>query len=75
MYKFSFHYVKPKYSAKAQLSYIDADSFIIHLKTDDIYKDIAEDVGRKFDISNWIEQTTTDRKKQESYPCNERWVR
>ena len=52
MYKFSFHYVKPKYSAKAQLSYIDADSFIIHLKTDDIYKDIAEDVGRKFDISN-----------------------
>ena len=52
MYEFSFHYVKPKYSAKAQLSYIDADSFIIHLKTDDIYKDIAEDVGRKFDISN-----------------------
>ena len=73
MYEFSFHYVKPKYSAKAQLSYIDR--FIIHLKTDDIYKDIAEDVGRKFDISNWIEQTTTDRKKQESYPCNERWVR
>ena len=52
MYEFSFHYVKPKHSAKAQLSYIDADSFIIHLKTDDIYKDIAEDVGRKFDISN-----------------------
>ena len=52
MYEFSFHYVKPKYSTKAQLSYIDADSFIIHLKTDDIYKDIAEDVGRKFDISN-----------------------
>ena len=75
MYEFWFHYVKPKYSAKAQLFYIDAGSFIIHLKTEDIYKDIAEDVGRKFDISNWIEQTTTDIKKQESYPWNERWVR
>ena len=52
MYEFQFHYVKPKYSAKAQLFYIDVGSFIIHLKTEDIYKDIAEDVGRKFDISN-----------------------
>ena len=32
---------------------MDTDSFIIHIKTDDIYKDIAEDVERKFDTSNY----------------------
>ena len=29
--------------------YGDRDSFIVHLKTDDIYKDIAKDVGTRFD--------------------------
>ena len=29
------------------------DSFIVYLKTDDIYKDIAEDVKTKFDTSNY----------------------
>ena len=29
------------------------DSFIVYLKTDDIYKDIAKDVKTKFDTSNY----------------------
>ena len=29
------------------------NGFIVHVKTDDIYKDIAEDVERRFDISNF----------------------
>ena len=28
-------------------------SFIVHVKTDDIYKDIAEDVKARFDTSNY----------------------
>ena len=32
---------------------MDADSFIVHLKTDDIYKDIAEDVETRFDTSKF----------------------
>ena len=28
---------------------LDTDIFIAHMKTDDIYKDIAEDVETKFD--------------------------
>ena len=32
---------------------MDADSFIAHVKTDDIYKDIAEDVETSFDTSNF----------------------
>ena len=32
---------------------MDTDSFIVHVKTDDIYKDIAENVETKFDASNF----------------------
>ena len=32
---------------------MDTDSFIVYLKTDDIYKDIAEDVETRFDTSNY----------------------
>ena len=31
---------------------MDTDSFIVHVKTKDIYKDIAEDVEKIFDTSN-----------------------
>ena len=29
------------------------DGFIVHVKTDNIYKDIAEDVEKRFDTSNF----------------------
>ena len=32
---------------------MDTDSFIVHVKTDDNYKDIAEDVETKFYTSNF----------------------
>ena len=32
---------------------MDINSFIVYIKTDDIYKDIAEDVETRFDISNY----------------------
>ena len=32
---------------------MDKNSFIVYIKTDDIYKDIAEDVETRFDISNY----------------------
>ena len=48
MYKFWYDYVKPKYGEK--LCYIDIESFIVHIKTDDIYKDIAEDVKRNLTL-------------------------
>ena len=50
---FWYDYVKPKYVEKAKLCYMDADSFIAYIKTDDIYKDIAEDVETRFDTSNY----------------------
>ena len=44
MYEFWYDYVKPKYGEKAKLCYMDTENFIVYLKTDSIYKDIAEDV-------------------------------
>ena len=32
---------------------MDTNSFIAHVKTDDIYKDIAEDLETRFDTSNF----------------------
>ena len=53
MYEFWYDYVKPKYCEKAKLCYIDTDSFIVYIKTDDIYKDIAKTVETRFDTSNY----------------------
>ena len=52
MYEFWYDYVKPKYGENAELCYVDTDSFIVHVKTEDIYKDIAEDVETRFNSSN-----------------------
>ena len=49
MYEFWYNYVKPKYREKAKLCYIYKDNFIVYIKTDDIYKDIAENVETGFD--------------------------
>ena len=52
MYEFWYDYVKPKYGEKAKLRYMDTDSFIVYIKADYIYKDIAEDVEIRFDTWN-----------------------
>ena len=36
-----------------KICYMDTESFIVHVKTDDIYKDIAEDVETRLDTSNF----------------------
>ena len=53
MYEFWYGYVKSKYGEKAKQCYMDRDSFIAYIKTDYIYKDIAEDVQTRFDTSNY----------------------
>ena len=50
MYEFLSDYVMPKYGGNAKLCYMDTNSFIVHVKADDIYKNIAEDVEKRFDI-------------------------
>ena len=53
MYDFCYDYVKPKYGEKAKLCYMDTDSFIVYIKADDMYNNIAEDVEARFDTSDY----------------------
>ena len=53
MYEFWYDYIKPKYGKKAKFCYMETKSFIVHVKKEDIYKGIAEDVGTKFYTSNY----------------------
>ena len=45
-YELWFDYIKPKYQNNAKLCYMDTDSFIINIKTEDFYEDIANDVEK-----------------------------
>ena len=53
MYEFWYDYMKPKYGNDVKLCYMDTDSFIMNIKTEDFYKDIANDVEKRFDTSNY----------------------
>ena len=48
MYEFRHDYMKPKYGDNVNLCYMDTD-----IKTEDFYKDIANDVEKRFDTSNY----------------------
>ena len=53
MYEFWYDYLKPKYQDNIKLCYMDTDSFIIQIETDDFFKDISNDVDKWFDTSKY----------------------
>ena len=52
MYEFWYDYPKPKYNEDAKLCYMDTNSFVIHIFTEDFFEDINNDFKRWFDTSN-----------------------
>ena len=53
IYEFWYDYMKPKYGDNVKLCYMDTGSFVMNIKTEDFYKDIANDVEKRFDTSNY----------------------
>ena len=53
MYEFWYDYMKPKHNNNVKLCYMDTDCLIMVIKTNDFYKDIANDVENRFDTSNY----------------------
>ena len=53
MYEFWYDYMKPKYDINVKLCYMDMDSFIMNIKTNYFYEDIANDVKNRCDTSNY----------------------
>ena len=56
MYEFWYDYIKPKYGDRTKLCYMDTESFVNYIETENFYEDIANDVERWFDTSNYNEK-------------------
>ena len=54
MYEFHYDYMVPKYGDRLKLCYMGKDSLVYHIKTEDFYADIADDVQTRFDTSGYI---------------------
>ena len=53
IYEFWYDYMQPKYNDNVKLCYTDTDSFIINIKANDFFENIARDVDNRFDTSNY----------------------
>ena len=53
MNEFKYDYEKKRNMVKRKLCYMDTDSFLVYIKTNDVYKDIPEGVGTRFDTSHY----------------------
>ena len=42
-----------RYGGKVRLCYMDTDSFVYKIETEDFYRDIAKDVVKRFDTSGY----------------------
>ena len=58
MYQYNYDVMKKKYDDKIKLLYTDTDSFIIHIETEDPYKDF-DDMKEHMDFSGY----------DKSHPC------
>ena len=72
MHEFWYNYVKSKCGEKTKLCYMNADSFIVYMKTQDIYVDIAKDVETRFYTSNYELDRPFPTGKNKSNWINER---
>ena len=53
IYEFWYDFIKLIYQNKAKLCYMETDSFIIHIKKEDVYEGIVADIEKRFDTSNY----------------------
>ena len=53
IYKSWYDYIKPQYRDRAKLCYMGTDSIVAHIKTEDFYEGIANNVEKWFDTSNY----------------------
>ena len=65
IYEFWYHSIKLKYQNNAKICYMDRHSFVIHIQPTDVYEDVADNVEKRFDTSNYrIERPLPNGKNQ-----------
>ena len=73
IYELRYDYINSNYQQNAKLYYIDTDNFIIHIKTADVYEDIANDVEKRFHTSNYeVNRSLQKEKNKKSNWINEK---
>ena len=53
MYEFHYDYMRPRYGSKVNLCYMDTDSFVYEIESEDFYRNIAKDVEKRFDVNQY----------------------
>ena len=53
MYEFHYDYMRQRYGSQVKLYYMDTDSFVYEIETEDFYRDIANDMEERFDMSGY----------------------
>ena len=53
MYEFHYDYMRPRNGSKVSLCYMDTDSFVYEIDTEDFYTDISKDVKKRFDTNGY----------------------
>lgn len=56
MFDFHYNYIKSKYGDKTELLFTYTDSLMYEIEKDDFYQDIAKDVRKRFDTSDYPEK-------------------
>ena len=68
MYDYWYNDINLKYGDNVKLCYMDTDSFIINIKTEDFYKEIANAVEKKYDTSNYVCERPLQMGKNKNVP-------
>lgn len=72
MYGFWYEHLKPKHGEKTKLFFMNRYSFIVFIRTEDIYIDFAKDVETRFNTSNCeLERSFPKGITKERYLINE----
>ena len=54
MYKFYYDYFKTKYNDEVKLLYMDTDSFVLYIETEDFFEDIKNYIHDWYDTSKYL---------------------
>ena len=65
MHEFCYDYINIKYQNNAKLIYMDTDSFMVHIQTEDVYKNTEDNVGKRFDMLNYTIKRPLPKGKKE----------
>ena len=66
MYEFWYDYIRPNYGDRTKLGYTDTASSVIHLITEEFFKDTSHNVARWFDTSNYGECNSIENDKKQT---------